>query len=107
MAKHFVSVEALEKYYRKAVGECGEITWRITQSPCWYYIQAVEYSGMSAPITVGTYKTDNWNEVVDFCATHCNPRYDFLFGLGCTEQELVDATTKYIHSIGEEIRYVI
>lgn len=98
-AKKMANIPALEKYFEKCRKAGMDMAWRITETPDWYNIQA-EDDGKE----LAYYQTGNWPEIVAFCGSHCNPGYDTLDGLGCTEQELADATVEY-HSIGGKYRY--
>ena len=103
-AKKMANVKALEKYFDECKKPGMDIVWRITETPNWYNIQAEE-EGINASTELAYYQTGDWSEVVEFCGSHCNPGNDTLNGLGCTEQELIDATIGYIHSTGKKYRY--
>lgn len=95
------TIKWLEDEFRKLLNKKQEVVYRITESPCWYNIQ-IEYDGGGQ---IAYYQTGNWSEIVEFCESHCNPGYDLMNGLGCTEPELAEATTNYIHSLGKKTRY--
>jgi len=76
-----------------------DVVYRITETPSWYNIK-IEYDGDGEQVAF--YQTGDWSEVVNFCETHCNPGYDYVAGLGCTNPELAEATEKYIHGLGKK-----
>lgn len=99
-----MDIKALEKYFDECKNSGMNMVWRITETPNWYNIQAEE-EGVNEGTEMAYYQTGKWSEIVEFCGSHCNHENDTLNGLGCTEQELVDATVEYIHSIGKKYRY--
>lgn len=103
MAIKYNSIERLENKFKSLKKNNQDVIYRITETPCWYNIQ-IEYDG-GDPIAYYYYQTGDWSEVVEFCRTHCNPGNDFMYGLGCTDPELIEATTKYIHGLGKKLWY--
>lgn len=103
-AKRIMTIKALENYFTKILDSGNGAVYRICETPAWYKIN-VEIEGISGSDLVAYYQTDKWSEIVDFCSSHCNPGYDTMCGLGCTEKELVEATTNYIHSLGKKTKY--
>ena len=95
------TLQEIEHYF-KTCKEAGlEMEWRVCDGMTRYKICAEEISSG----TLCTYQAKLWDEVVEFCRTRCNPGYNTINGLGCTEPELVNATIEYIHSIGKKYRY--
>ena len=103
-AKKMANVKALEKFFQKCKENGREMVWRITETLHWYNIQAEE-EGLTGGYELAYYQTADWSEIVEFCGSHCNPGNDTLCGLGCTNQELANATIEYIHSMGKKHRY--
>jgi hypothetical protein len=101
MAIKYSSIERLENEFKSLKKNNQDVIYRITETPCWYNIQ-IEYDGGEE---IAYYQTSNWSEIVDFCENHCNPGNDFMYGLGCTDPELIEATTKYIHGLGKKLWY--
>ena len=102
--RKMASIEELEKYFHKCKKSGSDMVWRITETPNWYKIQAEE-EGINAAKELAYYQTGKWSEIVEFCGSHCNHENDTICGLGCTDLQLVDATTKYIHSHGKLLKY--
>lgn len=92
------SVTMLENFFDFYRGRGLAMEWRIVESRKYYGIVAESkiYGYMCI------YHTPSWDEVVEFCRTHCNPGYDLMHGLGLTEVELACATEDYIHSLGKK-----
>lgn len=103
-ARKVANITALEKYFDECRRAGNEMVWRITETPNWYNIQA-EIEEINEGSEVAYYQTDKWSEIVEFCASHCNPGYDSLNGLGCTDSELYNATRDYVRSMGKKMRY--
>lgn len=101
MATKYKDLIWLERKMKNLISQHQEVAFRITETPCWYNIQ-IEYEGGDQ---IAYYQTSDWSEVVEFCKTHCNPGNDFMYGLGCTEPELIEATTKYIHGLEKKLWY--
>lgn len=102
--RKIANIKTLEKYFNKCKQSGLNMVWRITETPHWYNIQAEE-EGISYSEELAYYQTASWDEIVEFCGSHCNSGNDTLNGLGCTEKELADATIDYIHSIGKKYKY--
>lgn len=102
MSKKYNEIDHLENRFNWLRKKKQDVVYRITESPSWYNIW-IEYDGDGEQVAY--YQTGDWSEIVSFCETHCNPGYDYLLGLGCTDQELVEATERYIHSLGKKTRY--
>lgn len=102
--RRVMSIKALETYFRKAKESGHDMIWRIGETLNWYSIMA-ESDSIAGSDELAYYLTGNWEEIVEFCSTHCNPGYDALEGLGCTEPKLYQATIDYIHSLGKKYRY--
>ena len=94
MANWKLNLEKLEKAFEGAKENGYEPVYRICEG-------RTEATGKS----VYSQNTGDWSEIVDFCATHCNPGYDLIAGLGCTDDELTEATMKYVHSLGKKCKY--
>lgn len=102
MANWKLNFEKLEKAFEEAKENGYEPVYRICEGRTQYSIHVEsEATGKS----VYSQNTGDWSEIVNFCATHCNPGYDLIDGLGCTDDELTDATLGYIHSLGKKYRY--
>lgn len=99
-----LNVEKLEKAFQKAKENGYNPIYRICDGVAVYKI-TVEDEGVGGSDALYLQSTADWEELIDFCATHCNPGYDLLAGLGCTNDELADATIGYIHSLGKKYRY--
>lgn len=95
------NISWLANEFKKLISQHQEVAYRIIETPCWYCIQ-IEYEGGDQ---IAYYQTSDWSEIVAFCVTHCNPGNDLMYGLGCTDPELIEATTDYIHSIGKKLWY--
>ena len=92
----------LETAFEEAKKNGYEPIYRICEGRTQYTISVEsEATGKS----MYSQNTGKWAEIVYFCSGHCNPGYDLLAGLGCTDNELADATLDYIHSLGKEYRY--
>lgn len=102
MAIKYNSIEWIENKFKSLKKNGQDVIYRIAETPCWYNIQ-IEYDGDGKQVAY--YQTGDWSEIVEFCETHCNPENDYIFGLGCTNEELVEATEKYIHSLGKKTKW--
>lgn len=102
MAIKYNSIEWIENKFKSLKKDGQDVIYRITETPCWYNIQ-IEYDGDGEQVAY--YQTGDWSEIVEFCETHCNPGNDYIFGLGCTNAQLVEATEKYIHSLGKKTKW--
>lgn len=102
MAIKYNSIEWIENKFKSLKKNNQDVIYRITETPCWYNIQ-IEYDGDGEQVAY--YQTGDWSEIVEFCKTHCNPGNDYISGLGCTDVELVEATEKYIHSLGKKTKW--
>ena len=99
-----LNVEKLESAFQKAKAAGYNPIYRICDGVKLYKI-TVEDEGIGGSDALYMQSTADWEELVDFCSGHCNPGYDLLAGLGCTNDELADATIGYIHSLGKKYRY--
>lgn len=102
MSEKYNKIENLENRFNWLRKKKQDVVYRITESPSWYNIR-IEYDGDGEQVAY--YRTGDWSEIVSFCETHCNPGNDFMYGLGCTDPELIEATTKYIHGLGKKLWY--
>ena len=99
-----LNVEKLESAFQKAKAAGYDPIYRICDGAKLYKI-TVEHEDIGGSDALYMQSTADWEELVNFCASHCNPGYDLLAGLGCTNDELADATLGYIHSLGKKYRY--
>lgn len=95
-AKKMTSIKALERFFENCTKNDVFVAWYITKTHRWYNIQVkIEFTNASKKLAY--YHTGDYDEIMNFCSTHCNPDNDIIYGLGCIE-ELADATINYINS---------
>ena len=98
------SLEQLERFYELRKKEGRNVVWSIGEGLTAYSVSVVEES-VGGVDELALYHTGEWNEILEFASTHCNPGYDTMFGIGCTDEQLANATVEYIHSLGEKYKY--
>ena len=102
MANWKLNFKRLEEAFSEARNNGYEPVYRICEGATQY---SVNVESEATGKILYRQNTGDWAEIVNFCSTHCNPGYDLLAGLGCTDDELADATIDYIHSLGKKYRY--
>lgn len=100
--KKLNSVEAIEKAFESARKIGSHPIYRICEN---LTVWSIHVESEATGKTLQRQSTGEWSEIVSFCATHCNPGYDLIAGLGCTDEELTKATMDYIHSLGKKCKY--
>ncbi len=105
-AKWVKSIKALEKMYDdQEKRQKGTAIWWIKETPNWYIITLGIEVGIFDAEAMARYKTESYDECIEFCENHCNHGDDYIGGIGCTEIELVKATERYLHSLGRKVKY--
>lgn len=98
------SLKQLERFYDLREKEGSNVVWSIGEGLTAYSVSVGEES-VGGIDELAVYHTGDWKEILEFAGTHCNPGYDTMFGIGCTDEQLANATIGYIHSLGKKYKY--